>query len=163
MKLLLGAWLLLLCFTGIGLNAQEGDAGFKKSTFYSTMAGTDTKAIDHQLQLLKAAVIAEKDGFAGALLMKKAGLVQGPKNRLELFKQGHKKLEAVLQKDSSNAELRLLRLMIQEKSPGILGYKTELGKDVLFIRNNFKKLPAAAQQAAIDYNKGSKVLQLSNL
>ena len=50
--------------------------------------------------------------------------------------------------------------MIQEKSPGILGYKAELGKDGLFIRNNFKKLPPVAQQAAIEYGKVSKFLHL---
>ncbi len=164
MKLLFFSWILLLCTIGSGsLVAQEGETGFKKTGFYSAMAGTDAKAVDRQLQLLKTATIAEKDGYAGALLMKKAGLVSGPKNKLELFKQGHKKLESILQKDSSNTEFRLLRLMIQEKSPGILGYKGELTRDGLYIRNNFKTLPPVAQQVAIDYSKGSKFLQLGNL
>lgn len=158
-----GCMLVIGALIGKPLFAQDGDAGFKKSEFYSAMAGSDAKAIDRQLQLLKVAPLAEKEGYAGALLMKKAGLVTGPKNKLELFKQGHKKLEAVLQKDTSNAEFRLLRLMIQEKSPGVLGYKNELGKDGLFIKTNFKKLPPAAQQAAIDYGRGSKILQLGNL
>ncbi len=164
MKLLFSCWMLWCCVMGSGrLLAQEGEASFKKSDFYSTMAGADAKAIDRQLELLKTATVAEKHGYTGALLMKKAGLVSGPKNKLALFTQGHKKLEAVLQKDSSNAEFRLLRFMIQEKSPGILGYKAELGKDGLFIRNNFKKLPPVAQQAAIEFNKVSKILQLGNL
>ena len=162
MKWLFSCWMLCAISSG-RLFAQEGGAGFTKSGFYSAMAGADAKAIDRQLQLLKTSEVVEKEGYAGALLMKKAGLVSGPKNKLELFKQGHRKLEAVLQKDSSNAEFRLLRLMIQEKSPGILGYKAELGKDGLFLRNNFKKLPPVAQQAAIDYGKGSKILQLGNL
>jgi hypothetical protein len=164
MKLLFASWMLLLWAMGCsGLCAQEAGAGFKKSEFYGAMAGTDAKAVDRQLKLLETAAIAEKEGYAGALLMKKAGLVSGPKNKLQLFKQGHKKLEAVLKNDSSNVELRLLRLMIQEKSPAVLGYKGELGKDEFFIRNNFKKLPPVAQQAAIDYGKGSKILHVDNL
>ena len=127
------------------------------------MATGNISTVDKELNLLKTAVIAEKNAYEGALLMKKAGLAAGPKNKLDLFKQGHKKLEAVLQKDSTNVEFRLLRLMIQEKSPGILGYKSELGKDCLFIRNNFKKLPPVAQQAALDYSKGSKILKLQDL
>lgn len=164
MKFLFAGWMLLLCVIGgYSIFAQEVETAFKKSEFYSAMAGTDAKAVDLQLDLLKKAAVAEKEGYAGALLMKKAGLVSGPKNKLALFKQGHKKLESVLTRDSSNAEFRLLRLMIQEKSPGVLGYKAELGKDGLFISNNFKKLPPVAQRAAIDYSKGSKFLQLDNL
>jgi len=32
----------------------------------------------------------------------------------------------------------------------------------LFIRNNVKKLPPVAKEAAIDYSKGSKILKLED-
>ena len=164
MKLFFGHCVLLLCMmVSRGLYAQEGNDGFQKNDFYGAMASSKLSTVDKELNLLKTALMAGKNAYEGALLMKKAGLAAGPKNKLDLFKQGHKKLEAVIQKDSTNVEFRLLRLMVQEKSPGILGYKSDLGKDRLFIRNNFKKLPPVVQQAALDYSEGSKILKLVDL
>ena len=90
-------------------------------------------------------------------------MVTGPKKKLDLFKEGHKKLEAALNKDSSNTEFRFLRLMIQEHAPGLLGYKRELEKDRLYIKNNFKKLPPVLQDAVISYSKESKILKPGDL
>ena len=91
--------------------------------------------------------------------MKKAGLISGAGKKLNTFKDGHKKLEASLQKDSGNTEYRFLRLMIQENAPGILGYKDDLKKDSEYIRKNFKNLPQEAKNAVIDYSKNSKILR----
>ena len=66
--------------------------------------------------------------------MKKAGIINGAGKKLNLFKAGRKKLEAEIKKDSSNVELRFLRLMTQENAPGILGYKNELQTDREYIR-----------------------------
>ncbi|MFT3937055.1 MAG: hypothetical protein QM726_25740 [Chitinophagaceae bacterium] len=143
--------------------AQENEKGFKKSNFYTAMSGDKEEPVNQQLDLLKNAVIPEKDAYEGALLMKKAGIVGGAKKKLDLFKAGHKKLEAVISKDSTNVEYRFLRLMIQEHAPGILGYKGELEKDRLFIKNNFKKMPAIAKEAAENYSKESKILKPADL
>ena len=143
--------------------AQEKESSFKKTDFYAAMQANSEDAVNKQLDLLKTADIAGKDAFEGALLMKKAGIVGGPKKKLDLFKAGHTKLEAVLSKDSSNAEFRFLRLMIQEHAPGILGYKGELQKDKLFIKNNYKKLQPVVQEAVANYSKESKILKPGDL
>ena len=161
MKWLISSCFLLLLLSNSRMLAQEDE--FKKSIFYSTMAGNNEEAINKQLDLLKTSTIKEKGAYEGALLMKKAGVVGGAKKKLDLFKEGHKKLEAVLQKDSTNTEYRLLRLMIQEHAPGILGYKKDLEQDKLYIKNNFKKLPPVVQEAALDYSKESKILKPGDL
>lgn len=164
MQLFLEKCLLCMCLIGSNyLAAQEGGSGFKKSGFYLAMSGKNENAVDRQLELLKTAAGSDKNAYEGALLMKKAGLERGAKKKLNLFKEGHKKLEESIKLDSSNVEFRLLRLMIQEHAPGMLGYKNELQKDGLFIQNNFKKLPSIAKEAAIDYSKGSKILKLEDL
>ena len=127
------------------------------------MSASNEDAINKQLTLLKAADITGKEAYEGALLMKKAGIVGGPKMKLDLFKAGRKELEAVLNKDSTNTEFRFLRLMIQEHAPGILGYKNELEKDKLYIMNNFKKLSAVVQEAVVNYSKESKILKPADL
>jgi hypothetical protein len=91
--------------------------------------------------------------------MKKAGLVAGPKKKLDTFKSGHEKLESVLSKDTTNTELRFLRLIIQENAPKILKYRKEIEKDSENIRKNYKNLPPVVQQAIVNYSKTSKVLK----
>src|SRR5207253_3424423 len=105
----------------------------------------------------------DKPAFEGALLMKKAELANGPGKKLNLFKDGHKKLEAAIKKDDDNAEYRFLRLMIQEHAPKMLGYKEDLQKDSAYIRQSYKKLPAEVQEAIINYSKTSKILRSDDL
>jgi len=164
MKWLFGICLLMLLLPGSGqLYAQEGEDSFTKKEFYAVMAGKNEAAIDKQLQLLKSVSTSDKTAYEGALLMKKAGLVSGAKKKLDLFKQGHKKLESVLQKDSSNAEFRFLRLMIQEHAPGIVKYKGEIAADSMYIKNNFKKLQPVVQEAVQRYSKTSNILKTADL
>ncbi len=155
--------LLIVTIFANPLFAQETAGGFKKTDFYSAMQGSKEDAVNKQLALLKTTDIAGRDAYEGALLMKKAGIIGGPQKKLNLFKEGHKKLEAVLGKDSTNTEFRFLRLMVQEHAPGILGYKSELEKDKLFIKNNYKKLAAVVQEAVINYSKESKILKPADL
>jgi hypothetical protein len=159
----IGTLILLLCMgCSKGSFGQEAVNRFNRADFYHAMAGKDRIAVDQQLDLLKAAATPDKAAFEGALLMKKAGLVSGAQKKLSLFKEGHKKLEPVIQKDSTKAELRFLRLIIQENAPGILGYKKDLSRDTRFIKDNFKRLPAAVQDAVREYSKKSIFLQPSD-
>ena len=109
---------------------------FDRTTFYAAMASGKSEDINAQLDIINKSSFAEKDAFEGTLLMNKAGLITGAGNKLSVFKAGRKKLEAEIKKDSSNAEFRFLRLMIQEHAPGILGYKNELQNDKEYIRKN---------------------------
>lgn len=164
MKLLIWLCLIVLCMTGVNRAfAQEGSSGFTKKEFYQTMAGKDKVGIDKQLNVLQTASVADKKAYEGALLMKKAGLGGSAKKKLDLFKQGHKKLESALQQDSSNTEYRFLRLMIQEHSPGILGYKANIEADKMYIKNNFKKLQPVVQEAVQQYAKKSRILKPADL
>ncbi|HTL08215.1 MAG TPA: hypothetical protein VL307_08170, partial [Chitinophagaceae bacterium] len=75
-------YLLILCvFASTLLFAQNVQNSFTKNNFYQAMAGTDAAAIDEQLDLLKLAAVKDKTAFEGALLMKKASLVGGPKKK----------------------------------------------------------------------------------
>ena len=70
MKRIFGHCILSLCLMGsCGLYAQEEIDGFKKNDFYSAMASGNISTVDKELNLLKTAVIAEKNAYEGALLM----------------------------------------------------------------------------------------------
>ncbi|GAC1427517.1 MAG: hypothetical protein NVSMB7_04400 [Chitinophagaceae bacterium] len=155
-------WVCLVFAQMITVNlvfAQDPGGGFKKNNFYNAVQGSSEEAIDKQLRLLKTTDIPGKGAYEGALLMKKADIVNGAKKKLYLFKEGHRKLEAVLNKDSSNTEFRFLRFMIQEHAPGVLGYKGEREKDSRYIMKNFAKLSPVVQQAVREYSKKSIFLK----
>ncbi|MBS1974818.1 MAG: hypothetical protein JST13_10730, partial [Bacteroidetes bacterium] len=147
---------------GMPMHAAFAQSSFDKPAFYAVMSANDTFSINEQLKKAGALPIIEKDAFTGALLMKKAGLIKGASYKLNLFKTGRKKLEAAIQENSSSAELRFLRLMIQEHAPGALGYKSDLQRDSEFIKKNYRALPLAVQQAVISYSKTSKTLSHSD-
>jgi hypothetical protein len=126
---------------------------FDKEAFYNAMASGDISTIDNELEITKG-----REGYEGALLMKKAGLVKKPKDKLKFFKAGRKKLETALLSDNENIEFHFLRLAIEEHAPKIVKYRNDINKDKELVVKNFRNLPAAVQHAILDYCKNSKVL-----
>ena len=131
-----------------------------RAAFYKAMESESKTLVDAQISELNSAPADVKNAFLGAMIMRKAGIGGNPASKLKLFKQGHKLLEGAIAKDPNNAEFRFLRLIIQENSPGILGYNNDEKKDSEFIRKSYNSLPDDLQKTMADYNKKSKVLKL---
>jgi hypothetical protein len=161
MKTLKFGVLLFLSLLAITAFTQQSNAQqtlrFDKGQFYDTMAGNDVDAIDNELILAKDAP-ANKEGYEGALLMKKAGLISGPKKKLDLFKAGRIKLETAILNNPDNTEYHFLRLAIEEHSPKIVRYHADIEADKVIVKQNFKSLSPVVQHAILDYCKNSKVL-----
>jgi hypothetical protein len=140
---------------------QGGEAGqgFDRVVFYAAMSSDNLNEINTQLNIIRGASITEKDAYEGALLMKKAGLVNSAKEKLSLFKSGRSKLESSILKEATNTEYRFLRVIIQEHAPKIVKYRNQLEEDSRLIRSNFKSLSQLLQQVIIDYSKKSTVLK----
>jgi hypothetical protein len=134
---------------------------FDRPAFYAAMASSNMDEIDAQLTIVKGSSVPEKEAYEGALMMKKSGMLTKAKDKLSLFKAGRSKLEVSITKDKENAELRFLRVIIQEHAPKIVNYRNELEKDSQLIRANYKNLPQVVQQAITDYSKKSSVLKPS--
>lgn len=152
MKLLL-VFILVFWIADHPAKAKTPIQKFDKAAFYDVMASGDLTAIDKELDVVKG-----KDGYEGALLMRKAGLVKKPKDKLAFFKAGRIKLETALLADNENIEFHFLRLAIEEHAPKIVKYRKDIQKDKELVVNNFKSLSPAVQHAILDYCKNSKVL-----
>lgn len=153
----------LLLVTGFLGKEPFNAKGFDRQAFYNAIKSGSVKAIDEQIAAVQSSGLKDKDAFEGTLLMKKAGLIKGAKNKLDLFKKGHEKLENAIENDNANIEYRFMRLIIQEHAPKIVGYRSELDTDAAFIEKNFGNLSAELQQIIIDYSKESKTLKTTNL
>ncbi len=132
---------------------------FDKSAFYQNLSQKDVKRIEQELNVVKNLPMPQRDAYEGALLAKKAGLTGKPKDKLNIFKAGKKKLENAIKTDSTNTEWRFLRLIIQENAPKALNYKNNLKSDSEYIKGNFQSLPTDIKKIVIDYSKNSKVLK----
>lgn len=140
-----------------------GSGVFDRSGFYAVFAKGNLQEINQELDSIAVISFPEREGFVGALLMKKAGLRTSVRDKLGDFKSGSRKLEAAIQADSTNVEYRFLRLCIQENAPRFLGYHSDLDRDNVYIRRHFKQLSPVVQDAIRAYGQQSHVLKLENL
>ncbi|MEP6611260.1 MAG: hypothetical protein ABJA76_05230 [Mucilaginibacter sp.] len=152
-------FLLIVGFAKTTLAQQK----FEKAEFYKVMDEGDLAAINNQIDVVQASSSPYKEGYEGALLMRKAGKVPVPAQKLKFFKAGRIKLETALLADNDNTEYHFLRLAIEEHAPKIVKYHFDIEKDKAIVLKNFKSLPQSVQKAIIDYCKNSKVLHAEEL
>ena len=150
----------LLSTTGKGMREWQG---FDKGGYYTVMASGNIAAVDSILSLLQQGTLKEREAYEGALLMRKAGLLRRPKEKLSVFRSGARELETALAKDSSNGEYHFLRLIIQENAPGVVHYNKEVEKDSQYVYRSFRFLSPVVQKAILDYSKHSKKLRAKEL
>jgi hypothetical protein len=127
------------------------------------MASARLREINEELTLIASSSIKEKEAYEGALLMRKAGLLIPPHEKLSSFKTGYHKLEAALAKDSSNGEYHFLRLIIQEHVPKFVHYDKDRVTDSQDVYRAYRNLPPAVQTAILDYSRHSKLLHAKEL
>lgn len=153
----------IIFFLFFCLPGADAQSSIDKKTFFAAMESNKMAMVDAQLKLLESATNQNKAAFEGALLMRKADMVSVPAKKLSLFKQGNRKLEAAIALDKNNAELRFLRLMIQEHAPKSLGYNKNIDEDCKVIEAGYKSLSAITKQTITQYSKRSKALKASAL
>lgn len=61
-----------------------------------------------------------------------------PLSKYSYFNKGKKMLEDAIKKEPNNIEIRLMRLISQEKTPSFLGYNKYIESDRNFIIKNYK-------------------------
>ncbi len=142
--------------------AQSSLQVFDRENFYAILSAGKIRDIDEELLLIEESAIAEKQAYAGALLMRKAGLVKKAPEKLKLFKEGRSKLEKALREEEENGEYSFLRLTIQEHAPRVVKYFKDMENDKLLIQNTFRYLSPVVQNAILDYCKTSQKLKLAD-
>lgn len=147
----------------INIFTLEAQTGIEKEALYNALAGGQPVNVDKQLVAIKNIKGSDKAAFEGALLMRKSGSLKTPAQKLNMFKQGHKRLESAISNDPGNLEYRFLRLMIQEHAPKILNYKGNISADSQLIKQGFKSLQPSLQTIIANYSKTSKALPTGSL
>lgn len=159
-KFIVCSFFLMLIFS---LQTAHSQTGAGRTRVYELLKTGDADAITTEIDKLNESPWKQKEGYQGALLMKKAGLLKKAKDKISTFKEGRIKLETAIASNTADAELHFLRLIIEENAPKVVKYKADLPADKEFIIRHHKEMPAAVQEALADYVKTSKMLQPTDL
>lgn len=154
---------LLLLLPGMLVLGNNLQQKLDKAAFYAVMDRGNLEEVNNELDVVAASSSPEKDGFTGALLMRKAGLVKLPAQKLKFFKAGRIKFDTAMALDKDNVEYHFLRFAIQEHAPKIVKYNKDIEADKKLIIASYKNLSPTVQHAIMDYTKNSKILHASDL
>ncbi|GEN68329.1 MULTISPECIES: hypothetical protein [Chryseobacterium] len=95
-------------------------------------------------------------GYKAAAKIMEAKVSKG--NRKSLVKTGATSLESIIKSNPNNAELRLIRLSVQENIPKIVGYRGSLKEDKTFLLNNYSKQNTALKNYIKRFAMQSKTI-----
>ncbi|AKK72281.1 hypothetical protein HX13_02365 [Chryseobacterium sp. P1-3] len=95
-------------------------------------------------------------GYKAAAKIMEAKVTKG--NRKALVKTGATSLESIIKSNPNNAELRLIRLSVQENIPKIVGYRGSMKDDKAFLLNNYNKQNAALKNYIKRFAMQSKTI-----
>jgi hypothetical protein len=80
---------------------------------------------------------ATVQAYVCAVEMKQAEYPINPISKLKIFNRTKKKLNILIRDNPENIDLRYVRLLLQEQTPSILGYKDNIEEDKKFLKNEF--------------------------
>lgn len=76
--------------------------------------------------------------YVCAAEMKQARYFMSPISKLKIFSKTKNKLAQLIEKHPENIDLRYVRLLLQERAPGILGYTNFIKTDKEFLKLKLK-------------------------
>ncbi|MDQ1160386.1 hypothetical protein QE422_000754 [Chryseobacterium sp. SORGH_AS 447] len=95
-------------------------------------------------------------GYKAAAKIMEAKIAKS--NRKALVKSGATSLEGVIKNNPNNAELRVIRMSVQENIPKIVGYRGSLKDDKAFLLNNYSKQSASLKNYIKRFAAQSKTM-----
>lgn len=134
---------------------------FSKTDFFTVLSeGTliEIQALEKKIATSKQDVTQQ--AYLGTIQMKLSEFGKTPGDKLKQFKAGKALLETSIQAQPNNAELRFLRIIIQENAPKMLKYNNEISEDAAFIKKNYNHLPKEVKTAVSNYSKKSTHLKI---
>ena len=153
--------LILLQSLFIGLTLTSS---LNRVEVYTALSSSSMTAINSTInQLEKEKSSTKNTAYKGALITKKADLLEDLKSKLIHVKKGISLLESAIKSQPDNVEFRFLRLTVQENCPKIVKYNTNIIEDKKMILNKFSTLDQELKNIIKDYAAISKVITPSEL
>ena len=153
------SWLILIV---LSLSISIQTHKFSETSFFEALYSKSLDKIDAVLATMekKENLDLKMKAFRGTLLMKKSSFMKTPAQKIKVFKEGNKLLEAVIKASPKDILFRFLRLTIQENAPKILRYYSAIASDSNMVINGYKQLTLKQQSFVLDYAKQSVSLRV---
>lgn len=136
---LFSVFLFVLSINLLSIDINTVRSAYKDAAEDKTKVESFSKLLTNVSKKDDAILIAYK-GASIALLAKEEKKIKDKKN---LFVEGVSYVEYAVEKSPNNIEVRFIRLGIQENTPKILKYKTNIEEDKLFILKQFKDISSS--------------------
>jgi hypothetical protein len=134
---------------------QSGLESLRNSYAKANSSNANTEAFIHTAEKTSGSdpVI---QGYKAAAQIMQAKIVKN--NRKAMVKSGATALESLIKNNPNNAELRVIRMSVQENIPKIAGYRGGLKDDKTFILNNYSKQTAGLKSYIKRFAAQSKTM-----
>lgn len=131
--------LLLSLLAGILMFFQNADIeALRNSYAKASQSNANTQSFIN-LAEKQSSSDAVTTGYKAAAQIMEARITTEKGKRKSFVKSGATSLEKTIKSNPNNAELRLIRLSVQENLPKIVGYRGSLKDDKTFLINNYSK------------------------
>ncbi|GAB0156373.1 hypothetical protein CHRYSEOSP005_16370 [Chryseobacterium sp. Alg-005] len=131
--------LLLSLLTGLFLFFQSADIDALRNSYAKANQSVANTKNFIDLTEKQSSSDAVTSGYKAAAKIMEAKITTEKNKRKSFIKSGATNLESIIKNNPNNAELRLIRLSVQENLPKIVGYHSSLKADKTFLLNNFSK------------------------
>ncbi|NND88838.1 MAG: hypothetical protein HKM28_06295 [Flavobacteriaceae bacterium] len=98
------------------------------------------KKLNTQLQGVDLSDPAILVAYKGAIMTMMAKYTRNKSEKKDFFKEGVSLLEAAVESDPNNIEIRTIRLSIQENAPKFLRYHKNISEDKQYILEHYKEV-----------------------
>lgn len=139
--------ILFFCFLSVQVFAQDM-AKLRKEFVAATQSMEASQTF-----LNSTAKLGERpllQAYRGAALVIHAKFAKGVEGKKKYAKEGVTALESAVKQDPQNVEIRTLRLSIQEQSPKVLKYKSNIEEDRSFVKKALAELPNGALKTFVE-------------
>jgi hypothetical protein len=124
---------------------------------YFSGAKTEESAIEFNAMMAETDLVTPTHkAYYGAALALKAKYGQNVREKKEYFVAAVENIEDAIKAEPNNIEIRLIRLSVQENSPRIVRYKTNMDEDKAMILEGFDRLSTTVKRCVQDYVSNSE-------
>ena len=128
-----------LLFISTSASAQEGLLDVARKNVTDIFKSSETcESIYAQFELTDVTSNRLLLGYKGAVEMGMARHASNPFKKMGFFSKGKEHLDNAINQDTSDIELRFLRLTIQVNLPSFLGYSSNIESDKNYVMNNLE-------------------------
>lgn len=150
--------LILSLFTGLFLFFQSADLEALRNSYSKANLSIEGAKNFIEIAYKKTSSDPVISAYKAAANILEAKVTTEKNKRKSFVRSGATSLESIIKNNPNNAELRVIRMSVQENIPKIVGYNKNLKEDKTFILSNYSKQNASLKTYIRKFAMQSKTM-----